>query len=396
VSAETSKVVEMRTAAEGAKPAQEAKQDSKRPRGGRLALIVSVPLLLAVVGGYFYLTGGRYVSTDNAYVQQNRITVYPEVSGTITRIGPAQNAYVKAGDLLFEINPEPFRIALEQADAAVAAARLQVAQLRSSYQSALAAQKTAEDNLNFRKSAFDRQQDLVKRGVSSQATFDQAQNDLHTAEQQLAQARNSVESARSALGGDPNIETDKHPAVMQAMAARDKAALDLQRTTVKAPSSGVVAQTDRLQIGQYITTSTAVLSLVETDNSWVEANFKETDLTHMSVGQHADIVLDAYPGKSFDATVESIGAGTGSQFSIIPAQNATGNWVKVVQRLPVRLKIAGAPELPFRTGLSANVEVDTGHNRLGAMLGYVDPNPPAGQFANGKRPNAGQLANAEK
>jgi membrane fusion protein (multidrug efflux system) len=299
-----------------------------------------------------------------------------------------QNQYVHQGDVLFEINPEPSKIALEQADAAVAAERLQVGQVRAAYNSAIAARKTAEENLAFHRSSLQRQQDLLKRGVASQAAYDEEENSLHAAEQQLAQATQQVESSLSALGGNPDIATDTHPLVMQALANRDKAALDVARTVIKAPANGVVAQTDRLQVGQYITNSTAVMSLVQTDSSWVEANFKETDLTHLSVGQKATVTIDAYPGHAMQATVESIGAGTGSQFSIIPAQNATGNWVKVVQRLPVRLRLTGTALLPFRTGLSASVEVDTEHRRsLPFFSANADELPPAGQFP-GARPGA--------
>ena len=365
--------------AAAASAARRARATSRRRR---LILMLGLPIALLLAGGYFWFSGGRYVVTDNAYVQQNRLTVYPEISGAIAKIGVTPNSLIHKGDMLFQINPEPFKIALDQADAAVAAARLQVAQLRAAYKSALAVKKAAEDNLAFRQGSFQRQQDLFGRGVSSQAAHDLEENNLHAAELQLAQAVQQVESARSALAGNPEIETDQHPAVMQALASRQKAALDIARTIVKAPADGVVAQTDRLQVGQYITPATAVLSLVEIDQTWVEANFKETDLTYLAVGQRATVTLDAYPGRSLDAVVESIGAGTGSQFSILPAQNATGNWVKVVQRLPVRLRLIGAEALPFRSGLSASVEVDTLHHRaLPFLSANAEEAPPPGQFA---------------
>lgn len=340
----------------------------RRRRGLRVGLMLSLPLVLAVAGGYLWLSGGRYASTDNAYLEQNRVTITADQSGRIVEVAVKENDRVKPGDLLFRIDPEPYRIALDQAHAAVAVARLAVEQLRSAYQQALAAQKSAEDTLDYQQKTFARQQDLLKRGVSSNADFDTAQNNLRNAEQALAQAREKVAGALTALGGDPNIPTDQHPSVMQALSAAASAALALKQTTVYAPAGGVVSQTDRLRVGQYVTNPamapTALMSLVETSTTYVEANFKETDLTHMRVGQDATVTLDAYPDHTFRASVESIDAGTGSAFSLLPAQNATGNWVKVVQRVPVRLKLTDAVDKDaLQAGLSASVEVDTGYRR---------------------------------
>ncbi len=340
----------------------------RRRRSLRLVLMVSLPLLLAVGGGYLWLTGGRYASTDNAYLEQNRVAITADQSGRIVAVAVRENQAVKKGDLLFKIDPEPYAIALDQADAAVAVARLQVEQLRSSYQQAISEEKSAEQTLDYQQKVFSRQQDLLKRGVSSNADFDTAQNNLRIAVQSVAQAEERVAGALTALGGQPDQPTDQHPAVMQALAARASAALALAQTSVYAPADGVVSQTDRLRVGQYVTNPamapTVLMSLVETSTSYVEANFKETDLTHMKIGQEASIVFDAYPDRTFKAEVESIDAGTGSAFSLLPAQNATGNWVKVVQRVPVRLRIEGALDIAaVPTGLSASVDVDTGFKR---------------------------------
>ncbi|MCX5514161.1 HlyD family secretion protein [Kaistia algarum] len=340
----------------------------KRRLSLRVVLMLALPVALAIGGGYMWLTGGRYASTDNAYVAQNRVTITADQSGRIVEVAVGENDRVSKGDLLFRIDPEPYKIALEQADAAVAMARLQVEQLRSTYQQSLAAQQSAQDSLDYQKKVFARQQDLLGRGVSSNADFDTAQNNLRNAEQVLAQAKEKVAGALTALNGDPNIPTDKHPSVMQAQAADDSAALALKQTAVYAPADGIVSQTDRLRVGQYVTNPamapTALMSLVETATTYVEANFKETDLTHMRVGQSASVSLDAYPGHEFKAEVESIDAGTGSVFSLLPAQNATGNWVKVVQRVPVRLKLDGTVDKSaLQAGLSASVDVDTGFKR---------------------------------
>lgn len=330
----------------------------------RYLLMASVPVLLIVIGGYFWLSGGRYVSTDNAYVQQNRVTITAQVSGAIGEVDVSTNQAVKKGDVLFRIDPEPYKIALAQADAALASARLQIGEDRATYHQALAALKAAQDNKDFRAKSLQRQNDLLAKGVSTQADFDQAQNDAHAAEQALLQAEQNVAAALSALGGNPDIETDKHPLVLAALAKRDQAALDLKNTTVLAPADGIVSQADRLQVGQYVTNPvsnpTALLSLVETDNTWIEANFKETELAAMHPGQTATVTIDAYPGHTFNAEVASVGAGTGSEFSLLPAQNATGNWVKVVQRVPVRIRFDNTdPGVPLHIGLSAYVSVDT-------------------------------------
>ena len=363
-----SKVVEMK-APDGAAPAAPgAVADTRRvaaPRSGRRRYVVmaAVPVILLAVGGYFWLAGGRYASTDNAYVRQDKVTVTADVSGRIVEVAVGENQRVKKGDLLFRIDPVPYKIALAQADAALATARLSVDELRSSYQQALVQETSATQDVDFNQRAFDRQQDLLKKGFASEATFDQAENALHAAEQTLAQAKEKAQSALAALGGDAAIKTDDHPTVLAALAKREQTALDLSNTDGRAPSDGVVAQSGKLQIGGYVTSPammpTPLLALVETGNSWVEANFKETDLTKMQVGQKASVTIDAFPRRAYAAVVASIGAGTGSEFAVLPAQNASGNWVKVVQRLPVRIRFTEPVDIEPRAGLSATVSVDT-------------------------------------
>jgi membrane fusion protein (multidrug efflux system) len=351
------KVVAMRLP-ENPVAAAPALQEPRRSRR-RFVIMAIVPAILLAVGGYFWLTGGRYASTDNAYVQQDRVTITADVSGRIIEVDARENDQVAAGDVLFRIDPEPYRIALAGAEAALATARLQVEQLRAAYEQAIAEETATRDDVAFRQKSFDRQQGLLGKGVASQANFDSAENDLHAAQQALSQATQRREAALAALGGDASIETDRHPMVLAALAQSDKARLDLANTDVKAPSAGVIAQSDRLQIGQYVTAATPVLALVATGHSWVEANFKETDLTHMKTGEAATITIDAYPDRTLTGTVESIGAGTGSEFSLLPPQNATGNWVKVVQRVPVRIGFAEpVNDMPLRSGLSASVSVD--------------------------------------
>lgn len=336
----------------------------KKRRAGRFVLMLALPLLLAVGGGYVWVTSGRYEETENANLRQATVSIAADTAGRIVEVDIADNQTVKKGDVLFKIDPQPYEIALAQADAAVANARLGVEQLRAAYSQAMAQEKSAQSEVDYAQSQYDRAADLAKKGISAASSLDQARNDLDKARQELAVARQGIASAKAALGGDPNIEADKHPAVLAALAARDKAAYDLDQTTVRAPADGVVYQAASFKVGQYVNSGTALFALVETGDTWIDANFKETQLTHMKPGQKAEVVLDTYPGRTFRATVEAIGAGTGAEFSLLPAQNATGNWVKVTQRIPVRLSLdKDTIKVPLRTGMSADVSVDTGVSR---------------------------------
>ena len=345
----------------------------RKRRFPKRLLMILVPVLLVLAGGYLWLVSGRYASTDNAYVQQNMVAVVTEVSGKITDVGVKENQHVGVGDLLFRIDPQPYSIALQQSEAAISSARLQVEQLRATFGQAQAELNNARENAAYAQTQFERAGKLLASGTTARATYEQAENTNQTARQQLANAEQAVVGALAALGGDANIANDKHPLVLQAIAQRDKARLDLQHTEIRAPSEGVISQTDRLQQGQYVQTGTSVLSLVETSGSWIEANFKETDLTRMKPGQAVRVELDAYPDADLKGTVESIGAGTGSEFSLLPAQNATGNWVKVVQRVPVRVALSAPSDLPLRAGLSASVRVDTGPTGALAAEAAVRP-----------------------
>ncbi|MER8982149.1 HlyD family secretion protein [Mesorhizobium sp. M0518] len=345
----------------------------KKRRLGRFLLMVALPAALAVGGGYVWVTGGRYQETENANLQQAKVSIASDTAGRIVKVDIFDNQLVKQGDELFAIDPEPYRIALAQADAAVAGARLNVEQLRAAYGQSMAQQKSDASQVVFAQSQFDRAADLAQKGINAKSSLDEAKNDLDKAKQQLAVAEQGIISAKAALGGNPDIETDKHPTVMAALAARDKAAYDLAQTTVKAPADGIVSQASSFKVGQYVGSGTPLFSLVETGDTWIDANFKETQLTHMKPGQKAEIVVDTYPGRTFEATVKAIGAGTGAEFSLLPAQNATGNWVKVTQRIPVRLELTDADaKMALRTGMSATVTVDTGVARgLPSIFGHA-------------------------
>lgn len=375
------KIEEQEAGAQSPQAQEAARPAKKKRRGGRYALMLAVPLLLVAGGAYVWATGGRFQETDNANLRQARITVAADTAGRIVEVDVADSAQVKAGDVLFVVDPEPYRIALAQADAALDGARLNVGQLRAAHSQALAQQHNAENNVTYLQSEFDRQQALEKRGVSTKSSLDQAGRALAQARDQLQGAREAVSGALAALGGDADIDTDMHPTVQAALAARDKAAYQLAQTTVRAPADGIVAQASSFKEGQYVSAGSPLFSLVETGDSWVEANFKETQLTNMRVGQTAEVTLDTFPDRPLTATIESIGAGTGAEFSVLPAQNATGNWVKVTQRIPVRLKVEDADaQALLRTGMSAVVSVDTGHARgLPAFAGLFGATAEAAQ-----------------
>lgn len=331
----------------------------RRRRWLRPILMFGVPLLLiAALGSWWALSGGT-VSTDNAYVQQDKVSVASDVAGRIVEVAVKENQPVKAGDLLFRIDPEPYRIALEQADAAIASAQVQVGTLQASYAGTGADIQAARDQIASAQEDYDRQKALMDRGFTTRARYDQA---LHSVEQARAAYQRAVADAaeaRSKLSSGAAVP-GVNPAIAAARAQRDKAALDLSRTARYAPVDGIVSQADRLQVGQMMMSGLPAVTIVRSGGSWVEANFKETDLDKMRVGQPAEVSFDAYPGLKLKGHVASIGAGTGSEFSVLPAQNANGNWVKVTQRVPVRIAIDGKSPRPLIAGLSADVTVDVG------------------------------------
>ncbi|HWU17747.1 MAG TPA: HlyD family secretion protein [Devosia sp.] len=353
-------------------PAAEAAQPAPAPKkknGLRLPLMLGVPLLLVAGGGWFWLTGGRYEDTDNAYVQQAKVSLSADVAGRVSAVKVIENQTVKAGDVLFTLDPQPYQIALSQANAALATARVNVEQLKVSYGTALAQLKSSEDTLAIRKAAFDRQSTLVTQGINANATLDDTKLAYQQAQSSVDLANQQVAAATAALAGNPDIPTDTHPAVLSAMAAVEQAERDLAKTSVVAPADGIVANVSSLNVGQFIAAGTTIASLVESQATWVQANFKETQLAELKVGQPVDIHVDAYPGV-LHGSIESLGAATGSEFSLIPAQNATGNWVKVVQRLPVRIALPDDQEVAMlKTGMSATVTVDTGRSTLDKMMG---------------------------
>ncbi|RVV98396.1 HlyD family secretion protein [Mesobaculum littorinae] len=355
-------------------PAQsDQTQSDPAPKPGtarrKRLLMLAMPLLLVLIGGGLWLFGGRYVSTDNAYIHQPMMSAAPEVGGRVAEVLVTENQHVTAGTPLFRIDPTDYRIALQSAEAQLSAARLTVAKERAAYATAEAQLASAHAIADVQARELNRQSQLSERGVGSQAALDDATIAGRTAENAVRVAERQLAAAAAALGGDPEAETDSLPAVRAALATRAAAQRDLDRTTVRAATDGTVSQIEGLNVGQFVAAGSGIATLVNGDDSWIEANFKETQLGSLSQGQPVTIEVDAYPGLELHGAVESFGSATGSQFSLIPAQNATGNWVKVVQRVPVRIRLDDTSDRPLRDGMSVGVSVDTGATRLDALRG---------------------------
>jgi membrane fusion protein, multidrug efflux system len=343
----------------------------------RLPLMLLGPLVVVLGGAYWYLTTGRYVSTDDAYVDAARVAISNEISGRVAQIAAHDNEFVKAGQVLFVIDQRPFQIAVEEAKAQLAAVRLQIEALKATFQQKKADAAADEATLLYQQRDLERQQHLLATGAASQAQYDQSNHAYKIAREQLAAMEQDVASTLAALGGDPDIPVAMHPMVQHDQAALDRAELNLSYTVVQAPEDGIVTKVDQLQVGDWVqgvdtgAAPTSLFYLVSAKRVWVTANFKETELTHMRPGQSATVEIDTYPDVVFQAQVQSLSPGTGLTFSLLPAENATGNWVKVVQRLPVRLIIDKLdPNAPLHAGLSATVEVDTGYRQ--PLLDRVD------------------------
>jgi membrane fusion protein (multidrug efflux system) len=315
-------------------------------------------LVLAAGATAYYIANDHYVSTDNAYVQQDKVSISAEVGGRIIDVAVHENDVVNEGDLLFRIDPEPYRIAIEQADAAIAAAQVRVSALETEFQTTGIDIDSAREDVAFYEKEYQRQSTLMQAGFTTRARLQAAEHALSNARSRVASAQAGATKARAALATG-SAAPGVNPAIKAGQAQRDQAMLNLSRTEVRAPVSGIVSQADRLQPGQMMVQGLPGVTIVASSKSWVEANFKETDLAHMRVGQPAEITFDAYPDLKVRGKVSSIGAGTGSEFSVLPAQNANGNWVKVTQRVPVRISITDKPKRAMIAGLSAHVRIDT-------------------------------------
>ncbi|MEZ5692441.1 MAG: HlyD family secretion protein [Altererythrobacter sp.] len=333
----------------------EAQGSGGSPWKRRLAMAI-VPLLLVAVGAYFWLDAQGKISTDNAFIKQDMTTVSALVGGTIVEVAVGEGDRVKAGDLLFRLDPEPFAIQLRQADAAIAAAQADRTALANSSKLTGVSIASAREDIAFAEADFERKRALMERGFLTKVEYEAAQHRVAQARESLRLAFAEQSEAQAKLATGPQVP-GVYPAVAAARAQREAAQLNLSRTEIRAPSAGRVSQADRLQLGQELIAGLPALTLVDTRSTYVEANFKETDIGSIRAGQKVRISVDAFPDVEFKGRVMSIGGGTGSEFSVLPAQNATGNWVKVTQRVPVRIALDGKVPVELVAGLSAKVTI---------------------------------------
>jgi membrane fusion protein, multidrug efflux system len=360
-------------------PAQRVRQrlGKLRPsrRHLRKPLMLGAPLLVAVIAFFVWYTGGRYVSTDNAYIHAPKLVVSADVSGIVSDVLVHEGQAVHKGDVLFRIDPRQFQIAVDNASAQLAQTALNVQAMKQDYERMLSDAAAQAAQVELAQKTFERAADLSKRGVASAQTFDQARTALDAALKRQQSLHEQAKVLLAKLGGDANISVTEHPTYLQVKAQLDEAQRQLDHSVIRAPFNGIVTQVDQLQPGVYLVAATAALTntgavaLVATDDVWIDANFKETDLTWVKPGENVEISIDTYPGRTWKGKVKSIAPASGAEFSILPAQNSSGNWVKVVQRIPVRITVDrkdGDP--PLRIGMSSYVTIDTGHSRSFSQL----------------------------
>lgn len=350
-------------------PATDATAPAKRRRRNT-ALWIAGPALVLIVGGWMYLTAGRYVSTDNAYVQANRATIAPQVGGRVVEVDVRENQAVKTGDVLFRIDPEPLQIAVARAQAQLEGISSLLDAARAGFRSAQANVRSADEALRVNEAQYKRMQDLRRKGLVAQKDVDDAANNLATARGNRDADVAAVARAQSLLGGLPETPDTELSGYKLAKAQLAAAQLDLDHATVRAPIDGTIGK-QNLQPGDFLAPGQAAMPLVATKGLWIDANFKETDLTNVRIGQPVSIELDTYPGHAWKGHVASISPASGAEFSVLPAQNATGNWVKIVQRISVRIAVDDETADPtLRAGMSAIVKIDTG--RRNSLLGRIE------------------------
>jgi len=341
-----------------------------RKRGLRFVLLIVLPLIAVVGGGLFYLSGGRYIETDNAYVGAQKVLITPDISGQIVNAAVREGQHVKPGDELFALDKKPYELALDAAKAKLSAARTDYEKLKTTLASLDTLADLAAKNAALKRNDVERKQKLLSSQAGSKADVDTAMSAMVTAQLQEQFTKQQRATTLSQLLGDPNLPLEKFPEYVQAQSAVDNAERDLAHTTVRAPMSGTATQVDNIQLGRFVAAGTPVLSVIDDENPWVDANPKETDITHLRVGQTATLEVDSFPNHTFTGHVMAVSPGTGAQFSILPPQNASGNWVKVVQRVPVRIVFDKDEDTHLlRAGMSVNISIDTHYSRWPAWLG---------------------------
>jgi membrane fusion protein (multidrug efflux system) len=341
-----------------------------RPTGKRLRniLLIGIPALAIIVGGGIYLMGGRYISTDNAYVGAQKVLITPDISGKVINVAIKEGQHVNAGDVLLSLDSQPYQLALDQAKAKLAIAKVDYEKLKTNMTALTSMSDLGKKSVELKQRDVDRKNKLFNSQAGSQSDLDTAVGALVTAQQLEQFTEQQRDTTQSQLLGDPNLPLEKFPEYAQAKAALDNAQRDLDHTTLRAPISGTATQVDNIQLGRFVAAGGPILSVIDDQAPWVDANPKETDITYLRVGQKVTLDVDSFPNHTFKGTVIAVSPGTGAQFSILPAQNATGNWVKVVQRVPVRIAFDKNEDIRLlRSGMSVNVEIDTGHSRIPGM-----------------------------
>ncbi len=329
----------------------------------RTLLFALLPVAL-IAGGYFYVTGGAVMSTDNAYVQADTVGLSTDVAGIVTQVLVHDNQKVAKGDILFKLDPLQFQLALDRAEAQVGNTRNDLVALQSSYRNMQAQVEQAQKDVDFNMVNFQRQEQLIANNFTPKATFDAARNTLQGSQQKLASLQQQLAGLAANLNGDPDASIENHPKYKDAVAARDEAKRQLAHTVVRAPFAGIVTNVPSLQPGQYLAAAATGFNIVSTDRVWVQASPKETELTYVKPGQKATVEIDTYPGQRWTGTVDSISPASASSFSLLPAENTSGNWVKVVQRIPMRVSVTNAPGKPqLRVGMSVELSIETAHQR---------------------------------
>ncbi len=340
----------------------------------RKVLLVVLPLLAVIGGIVFYLSGGRYVTTDDAYVGAQKVLITPDISGKIDKVVVKEGQHVAPGDVMFEIDPVPFRLSLQQAQANLDQARTNYDNLKANLKIYSQMTDLAQQGADFKQRDVERKQSLIRSNSGSQLDLDTSSTALVTAQAQLQLIKQQASTARNQLLGDPDLPLEKFPPYAQAQAALAEAQRNLDHSVLRAPIGGVATQVDSIQLGRFVAAGTPVFSIIDDAKPWVDANLKESDFTYIDVREPVTVTVDAFPDHVFKATVGSLSPGTGAQFAILPPQNATGNFVKVVQRVPVRIYFdaSDAAVRKLKAGMSSYVSIDTGHRRsIAGLLGLT-------------------------
>jgi membrane fusion protein (multidrug efflux system) len=348
---------------------------ASRRRRIRLALFILLPIVL-IIGAWWYVTGGQVVSMTDAYVNADKVGISTDVSGIVQSVDVKENQHVQTGQILYRLDDLPFRIALARAQAQVGTVHDELQALKSNYADAAAQLQQAQYDLDYYTTEYRRVKALLESHVASQTSLDAARRNFQSARQRLASITHQRGAIAANLNGDPQSPIESNPRYRQAIAQRDEAARELAHTVVRAPFGGIVTNVPSTTPGRYLQVMGTAFYLVATDHVWVEANPKETELTYVRPGQHATVTVDTYPNIQWSGVVESISPAAAQEFSLLPPQNTSGNWVKVVQRIPIRVRVdtSGRQLPPLRAGMSVEVAVDTGHARgwphfMAAMFG---------------------------